>query len=47
MPYKFTKTQAYHVVDGKRDYLPKKQAIAIELAKLRKEGKIAPRKSDK
>ena len=31
------------MVDGKRDYLPKKQAIAIQLSKLRKEGKIPPR----
>ena len=44
MPYKFTEKQAYHVVNGKRDYLPKKQAIAIELAKLREQGRIPPRK---
>lgn len=46
MPYKFTEKQAYHMKGGKRDYLPKKQAIAIQLAKLRKEGRIPPR-SDK
>lgn len=43
MPYKYTDKQAYHMKDGKRDYLPKKQAIAITLAKLRKEGRIPPR----
>jgi hypothetical protein len=46
MPYKFTAKQAYHVKGGKRDYLPKKQAIAITLSKLRKEGKIPPRKGE-
>ena len=44
MPYKFTAKQAYHIVDGKRDYLPKKQAIAIQLSKLRAEGRIPARK---
>jgi hypothetical protein len=47
MPYKFTEKQAYHMKDGKRDYLPKKQAIAIQLSKLRAEGRIPPRKGDK
>lgn len=46
MPYKFTEKQAYHMKNGKRDYLPKKQAIAIQLAKLRKEGRIPPRKGE-
>lgn len=44
MPYKFTEKQAYHIKNGKRDYLPKKQAIAIQLSKLRAEGKIPARK---
>ena len=43
MPYKFTAKEAYHIKDGKRDYLPKKQAIAITLSKLRAEGKIPAR----
>lgn len=38
MPYKFTDKLAYHVNDGKRDYLSKKQAIAIIIAK-KKAGK--------
>ena len=46
MPYKFTANAAYHIVNGKRDYLPKKQAIAITLSKLRAEGKI-PAKGEK
>ena len=45
MPFKFTDKQAYHMVDGKRNYLPKKQAVAIQLSKLRAEGKIPARKS--
>jgi hypothetical protein len=45
MPIKFTKNQAYHMVDGKRDYMSKKQGVAIQLAKLRKEGRIPPRKA--
>lgn len=44
MPYKFVGNKAYHVKAGKRVYLPKKQAIAITLSKLRKEGRIGPRK---
>ncbi len=47
MPYKFTEKLAYHMKDGKRDYLPKKQAIAIQLSKLRAEGRIPPRKDGK
>jgi hypothetical protein len=27
------------MVDGKRDYMSKKQGVAIQLAKLRKEGR--------
>jgi hypothetical protein len=46
MPYKFTEKLAYHAKDGKRDYLPKKQAIAIQLSKLRKEGRIPPRSNN-
>lgn len=38
MPYKFVGDRAYHVKDGKRVYLPKKQAIAIIIAK-KKAGK--------
>jgi hypothetical protein len=45
MPYKFTEKLAYHVKNGKRDYLPKKQAIAITLSKLRSEGRIPERKN--
>jgi hypothetical protein len=30
--------------DGKRDYMSKKQGIAIQLAKLREQGRIPPRK---
>ena len=44
MPYKYTAKLAYHMKDGKRDYLSKKQALAITLSKLRKEGRIPPRK---
>lgn len=47
MPIKFTEKQAYHMVDGKRDYMSKKQGVAIQLAKLRKEGRIPPRKDGK
>lgn len=47
MPYKFTEKLAYDVKNGKRDYLPKKQAIAIQLSKLRAEGRIPPRKDGK
>ena len=46
MPYHFVGDKAYHVVDGKKVYLPKKQAIAIQLSKLRAEGKIPPRKAN-
>lgn len=46
MPYKFVGDQAYHMKDGKRVYLPKKQAIAIQLSKLRAEGKLPPRKGE-
>lgn len=46
MPYKFTEKQAYHIKGGKRDYLPKKQAIAITLSKLRAEGRIPERKNN-
>jgi hypothetical protein len=38
MPYKFTAKQAYKVNGGKRDYMPKKQAIAILLSE-KKAGK--------
>ena len=44
MPYKFEGNKAYHIKDGKKVYLPKKQAIAITLSKLRAEGKIPPQK---
>ena len=44
MPYKFEGNKAYHIKDGKKVYLPKKQAIAITLSKLRAEGKILPQK---
>ena len=44
MPYKFEGNKAYHMKDGKKVYLPKKQAIAITLSKLRAEGKIPPQK---
>lgn len=47
MPIKFTKERSYHMVDGKRDYMSKKQGVAIQLAKLRKEGRIPPRKDGK
>lgn len=38
MPFKFTEKKAYHLKDGKRDYVSKKQAIAIIIAK-KKAGK--------
>jgi hypothetical protein len=38
MPYTFGKKWAYKKGSGKR--LPKKQAIAIQLAELRKQGRI-------
>jgi hypothetical protein len=41
MPYTFGKKYAYEKGTDKR--LPKKQAIAIQLSKLRKEGRIPPR----
>lgn len=44
MPIKFTKNRAYHVVDGRRDYMSKKQGIAIYLAKKRKEQGLPPYK---
>ena len=45
MPYKYTEKLAYKMKDGKRDYLPKKQAIAITLSELRKQGRIPARKT--
>jgi hypothetical protein len=45
MPYKFVGDKAYHIKNGKKIYLPKKQAIAITLSKLRAEGKIPARKN--
>lgn len=47
MPIKFTEKLAYHNKDGKRDYMSKKQGVAIQLAKLRKEGRIPLRKDGK
>jgi hypothetical protein len=43
MPYHFEGNRAYHIKNGKKVWLPKKQAIAIQLSKLRAEGKIPPR----
>lgn len=40
MPYKFVGDKTYHIKNGKRIYLPKKQAIAITLSKLRAAGKL-------
>lgn len=37
MPIKFTeKGRAYHMKDGKRDYMPRKQAIAIIISQKKK-----------
>lgn len=47
MPIKFTEKMSYHTKDGKRDYMSKKQGVAIQLAKLRKEGRIPARKDGK
>lgn len=39
MPFKFTGDKAYHMVGGKKVFVPKKQAIAIIIAK-KKAGKL-------